>query len=178
MAEDALRLVPAARAHELVYFNPADLDRPIGFNVLQAVPPDRRATVADGVVAAFKHVWPEFWGPRLEYILLYAVRALMEAPGSTLLGLPRLLVDDAYRGRVLAHCRDPIVRRFWRDEYDAYDRRFRTEAIAPIQNKIGRLLAAPALRNMLAQPTSTINLRRMMDEERILIVNLVQGRAR
>jgi hypothetical protein len=172
LAEQALRLVPAERAHHLVYFNPGDLERPIGFNVLEAVPPDRRATAADGVVSAYKHVWPEFWGPRLEYILLNAVRALMDAPGSTLLGLPRLLIDHVYRARVLAHCRDPVVRSFWCDEYAAYERRFRNEAIAPIQNKIGRLLAAPAVRNMLAQPKSTIDLRRMMDEQRILIVNL------
>ena len=175
LAEQALTLIPTDRAHQLVYLNPSDHERPIGFNVLEAVAPDYRATVADGVVSGFKHVWPEFWGPRLEYILLNATLALMDAQGSTLLGLPRLLVDEAYRAHILAHCRDPVVRGFWINEYNAYDRRFRNEAIAPIQNKIGRLLATPALRNMLAQPKSTINVRRMMDEQRILIVNLSKG---
>lgn len=175
LAEQMLSAIPPHRAHHLVYFNPGDLARPLGFNVLARVPPDSRATVADGVVAAFKHVWPEFWGPRLEYILLNAVRLLLDAPGSTLLGLPRLLIDGRYRQRLLAHCRDPVVVRFWRSEFDGYDTRFRNEAIAPIQNKVGRLLSSPHLRNVLAQPTSSFNLRRTMDEERILVVNLSKG---
>ena len=175
LAEAALGLVPPERAHQLVYFNPADLERPIGFNALHHVNPDLRATVADGVVAAFKHVWPEFWGPRLEYILLNAVRLLMDAPGSTLLGLLRLLTDEVYCQRLIAHCRDPVVRAFWTGEYANYDRRFRNESIAPIQNKIGRLLLSPVLRNILAQPVSTIDIRRTMDEGRILIVNLSKG---
>lgn len=175
LAERVLASVPSHRAHHLVYFNPSDLDRPIGFNVLHGIAPDRRATVADGVVAAFKHVWPEFWGPRLEYILLHAIQLLLDCPGATLLMLPRLLVDAPFRARLLTRCRDPVIKRFWIAEYDAYDTRFRNEAIAPIQNKVGRLLASPALRNILAQPTSTIDLRRIMDEGRVLIVNLSKG---
>ena len=108
-------------------------------------------------------------------VLLNAVRVLLDARGLSLLALPRLLVDAGFRQRILVHCRDPIVLRFWRTEYDMYDARFRNEAIAPIQNKIGRLLSSPALRNMLAQPKSTIDLRRTMDEGRILVVNLSKG---
>lgn len=175
LALQVLASVPTWRAHQLVYLNPGDLEKPIALNVLSDVAEELRPVVADSVVSAFKHVWLDFWGPRLEYILLNAVRLLMDAPGSTLLGISRLLIDDRYRTRLLAHSRDVVVKGFWQNEYDAYDNRFRNEAIAPIQNKIGRLMTAPALRNIVGQPVSTINLRKMMDENRILIVNLSKG---
>jgi Helicase HerA, central domain len=175
LAMRALASVPTSRAHELVYLNPGDLEKPIGLNLLSGVAEHLRPVIADGVVSAFKHVWPDFWGPRLEYILLNAVRLLMDAPGSTLLGLSRLLIDNTHRKYLLVHCRDVVVKRFWLNEYDSYDTRFRNEAIAPIQNKIGRLMSSPSLRNIISQPVSTIDFRKMMDEGRILIANLAKG---
>jgi len=175
LAERALTFVPPRRAHQLVYLNPADLERPIGFNVLDRVHEDYRPVVADSVVSAFRHVWPDSWGPRLEHFLLNSVRALLDAPGSTLLGIPRLLTDDAFRGRITRTVRDPVVRSFWLTEYASYDRKFLAEANSPILNKIGRVLSAPAIRNIVAQPMSTIHLRKIIDEARILIVNLSKG---
>lgn len=175
LAQGALGSVPSRRAHEVVYLDPADMERPIGFNVLDGVRPDQHAVAADGVVSAFHHVWPDSWGPRLEYLLTHAVRALLANPGSTLLGVPRLFTDDSYRTRILANVRDPVLLAFWRNEWDSYESRFRTEAIAPILNKLGKVLADNRLRNILAQPKSTIDLRRIMDEGRILIVNLAKG---
>ena len=175
LAERALTLIPPKRAHQLVYLNPADLERPIGFNVLDRVLEDQRPVVADGVVSAFRHVWPDSWGPRLEHFLLNSVRALLDAPGQTLLGIPRLLIDEHYRARIVRTVRDPVVRSFWINEYAVYDKRFLAEANSPILNKIGRVLSAPAVRNIIAQSKSTIDLRRMMDEGRILIVNLSKG---
>jgi len=175
LAERALAFIPPRRAHELVYINPADLDRPIGYNVLDRIQEDHRPVVADGVVSAFRHVWPDSWGPRLEHFFLNSVRALLDAPGQTLLGIPRLLTDDLYRARVFRTVRDPVVRSFWRDEYPGYDGRFLAEANSPILNKIGRVLSSPAIRNIIAQPKSTINLRKAMDDGRILIANLSKG---
>ncbi len=175
LAERTIGLIPPHRAHQLVYLNPADLERPIGFNVLDRVHEDHRPVVADGVVSALRHVWPDSWGPRLEHFLLNSVRSLLDAPGQTLLGLPRLLTDDAYRGRILRLARDPVVRSFWLKEYARYDQRFLAEANSPILNKIGRVLSAPAIRNIVAQPKNTIDLRKTMDEGRILIVNLSKG---
>jgi hypothetical protein len=175
LAEAALGHVPSQRAHELVYLDPADTERPIGFNVLDGVKPDQHAVAADGIVAAFHHVWPDSWGPRLEYLLTHALRALLANPGSTLLGVPRLFTDDGYRARILGHVRDPVLRAFWRNEWDSYDARFRSEATSPILNKLGKVLADNRLRNIVAQPKSTIDLRRIMDEGRILIVNLAKG---
>jgi len=176
LAEDVLAHIPKARTKDLVYINPADIERPIGFNPLASVPPDLRPIVADGVVAAFRHVWPDSWGPRLDYILINAVRALLDIPGGTLLMLPRLLIDERFRMQLInQHVSDPVVRSFWLNQYAAYNDSFRTEAISPIENKIGRVLIEPRLRNMLAQPKSTITLRRLMDEGAIVICNLSKG---
>jgi hypothetical protein len=168
LAEAVLAQVPRRRTNDLVYVNPADLERPIGLNPLSSVSDDLKPIVADGVVSAFRHVWPDSWGPRLDYILTSA--------GATLLMLPRLLVDDAFRAQLVGqHVRDPVVRAFWVNEYEGYSTSFRAEAIAPIQNKIGKALMVPSLRNMLAQPKSTITFRRLMDEGAIVICNLAKG---
>ena len=114
LAEAALAHVPRARTNDFVYLNPADLERPIGFNPLSRVPDDLKPIVADGVVSAFRHVWPDSWGPRLDYILTNAVRALLDVPGATLLMLPRLLIDEPFRVSLIAHhVSDPVVRSFW-----------------------------------------------------------------
>jgi hypothetical protein len=157
LAESVLAHVPRARTNDLVYIHPADVERPIGFNPLSQVPHDLKPIVADGVVSAFRHVWPESWGPRLDYILTNAVRALLDVPGATLLMLPRLLIDEPFRVQLVEHhVSDPVVRSFWVNEYAGYSDSFRTEAISPIQNKIGKALIEPRLRNMLAQPKSTL----------------------
>ena len=176
LAQAALEHVPRARTNDLVYINPADAERPIGFNPLSRVPDDLKPVVADGVVSAFRHVWPDSWGPRLDYILTNAVRALLDVPGATLLMLPRLLIDEGFRGQIVEHhVGDPVVRAFWVNEYAGYNDSFRNEAIAPIQNKIGKALMMPSLRNMLAQPRSAITFRRLMDEGAIVICNLSKG---
>src|SRR6266581_2682790 len=177
LAEAVLLHIPRDRTNDLVYLNPADSERPIGFNPLSAVSEDLKPIVADGVVSAFRHVWPESWGPRLDYILTNAVRALLDVPGGTLLMLPRLLIDEPFRVQLVDHyVADPVVRSFWQNEYAGYGTGFRSEAISPIQNKIGKALIEPRLRNMLAQPRSTITLRRLMDEGAIVICNLAKGR--
>jgi type IV secretory pathway TraG/TraD family ATPase VirD4 len=168
---------PAWRiAHGVIYLDPADLAHPVGFNPLHNVAPDQRPLVAAHVTAAFQHIWGTSWGPRLEYILTNSLRLLLDAPGSTLLGLPKLLSDAGYRTRLLRHARDPVVRNFWEAEFAQYNERFAIEAIAPIQNKVGTLLSPPAIRNMLGQVRSTINIRTIMDRGQVLIVNLAKGK--
>src|SRR5208282_5964110 len=116
LAEAVLAHIPKARTNDLVYLNPADDGRPIGFNPLARVADDLKPIVADGVVAAFRHVWPDSWGPRLDYILTNAVRALLDVPGSTLLMLPRLLIDEPFRVQLVSsHVGDPVVRAFWQN---------------------------------------------------------------
>src|SRR5665213_3620090 len=177
LAEAVLMHVPKRRTRDLVYLNPADAERPIGFNPLSSVPEELKPIVADGIVSAFRHVWPESWGPRLDYILTNAIRALLDVPGGSLLMLPRLLIDEPFRMRLIdRHVHDPLIRSFWLNEFAGYGSGFRAEAISPIQNKIGKALIEPRLRNMLSQPRSTINLRRLMDESAIVICNLAKGR--
>lgn len=176
LAEEILDHIPSRRADDLVYFNPTDMNYPIGLNILARVAPDARPLVASTVVGVFKSIWADSWGPRLEYILYNAIAALLDCEGTTLLGVPRLLVDEQFRARVIRQIKDPMVRAFWVDEYSGYDERFMREAIAPIQNKIGQFLASPAIRNILGQVRSTIDLRFMIDNRRILIANLAKGK--
>jgi energy-coupling factor transporter ATP-binding protein EcfA2 len=168
--------IPKDLTGRAVYFDPADLSHPIGFNPVERVPVDQRPLRAAHIIATFEHRWRESWGPRMSYILQNAVRLLLDAPGVTLLGLPRLLTDEKYRATLLKSCADPVIRRYWEVEYESYDKRFETEAISPILNKIGAVLATPALRNIIGQPKSTIDIPAIMDSRRILIVNLSKGR--
>jgi hypothetical protein len=176
LAEELLDHFPPERADDLVYFNPADADFPLGFNPLANVPPHERALVTAGLVSAFKSIWRESWGPRLEYILANTIAALLEAQNTSLLGVNRMLADETYRAWVVRQVSDPFVRAFWTEEFANYDPRFLREAVAPVQNKLGQLLLSPLLRNILGQVGTKINLRFMMDTGRVFIANLAKGR--
>jgi hypothetical protein len=175
-AKELLDHIPGWRSDHVVYFNPTDYDYPIGLNLLGKVPPENRHLVASGVVSAFKGLWSDSWGPRMEYILYNAVAALLDCEHATILGITRMLSDDAYRSKITRKVKDPMIKWFWLKEYEAYDPRFRREIIAPIQNKIGRFLTNAPIRNVLGQVKSTINLRFMMDNRRIFIANLSKGK--
>lgn len=176
LAHDLLDHIPRLRTDDLVYFNPADLEHPVGFNLLERVAEDRRPLVASSVVSVFKSIWRDSWGPRLEYILYNAVAALLDCENASLLGLQRIFVDDLYRLWVVKQVKDPLVRSFWENEFARYDKRFLQEAVAPIQNKVGQLLTCSTVRNILGQVRSKIDLRFMMDDRRILIANLSKGK--
>jgi hypothetical protein len=174
LAEELLDHIPRHRIEQTVYFNPADTEHPIGFNVLRS----RGAPhlVASGIVGALKSIWRDSWGPRLEYILYAAVAALLECDNVSLLGLQRMLSDSRYRAWVVKQVKDPMVRSFWVNEFEGYERKFLQEAVAPIQNKVGQLLMSPVMRNILGQVRSTIDARFMMDDGRIFIANLAKGK--
>lgn len=176
LAEAVLDHVPERRVDDVIYFNPGDLDYPIAFNPLAQVEPDRRHLAVSGLISALKKAWPDFWGPRLEHILRHAVLTLLEIPGSTLLDLPRLLTDQAFREQVLLRVRHPQVRAFWLFEFAKYSAWMRSEATSPILNKVGQFLVTTPLRNIVGQRENTFQLRQVMDEGRILIVNLAKGR--
>lgn len=176
LAEELLHYIPPARADHLCYFNPGDLEFPIGLNLLANVPVDNRHLVASGIVSAFKGIWRDSWGPRLEYILHNAVSALLDCTNATLLGLNRLLTDEKYRAQVLRQVKDPFIRAFWAEEYAGYDVRFQREAIAPIQNKIGQFLLNPVIRNILGQVKTKVSIPFIMDHGRLFVANLSKGR--
>lgn len=172
LAHAVIDSVPTHRTNDVLYFNPGDLEHPVAFNLLDNVPPDRRPLVTAHIVAAFKHIWPDNWGPRLEQILRNSVALLLDTPGSTLLGLTRVLVDDEYRARLLANCQNPIVRMFWTTQMAEWADNFTVEAITPVQNKIDAILSPPILRNIIGQPKSTVDLSAIMNGRRVLIANL------
>ena len=175
-AERLLDFIPKERIKDTIYFDPSDIAYPIGFNVMEDVDPDLRYLVASGVVGAFKKIWAETWGPRLEYLLRNSVLALLEYPGATLLSIMRLLIDKEYRKKVVETIKDPIVKTFWQEEFPRYPDRFQAEAVAPIQNKVGQYITSPLIRNIIGQEHSVFNFREIMDNGKILIVNLSKGK--
>jgi hypothetical protein len=176
LVEGLLDHFPPSRANDLIYFNPSDLEFPVGLNPLFDVPTDQRALVTDGLVGAFKSIWVDSWGPRMEYILANTLAALLECQNTTLLGVNRMLADDQYRAWVVRQIRDPQLRFYWDQEFGQYDPRFLREAVAPIQNKLGQFTLHPAVRNILGQVATRLNFRRIMDTGQIFLANLSKGR--
>ncbi|HPN96299.1 MAG TPA: type IV secretion system DNA-binding domain-containing protein [Candidatus Moranbacteria bacterium] len=175
-AEKMLRAVPPERINDVVYFNPADREFPIAFNILEAVDEDKKNLVASGMMGVFKKIWPDVWSPRMEYILNNTILALLDYPGSTMLGVNRMMFDKDYRKRVYPKIKDPVVKSFWINEFDKWEDRFRKEAVAAIQNKVGQFLSSSVIRHIVGQPKSSIDMREIMDNQKILIVNLSKGR--
>ncbi|MHB8173179.1 MAG: type IV secretory system conjugative DNA transfer family protein [Nitrospirota bacterium] len=176
LAEGILDYIPEERIEDVIYFNPADMEYPIAFNPLEKVHPDRHHLVASGMISVFKKIWPEFWGPRLEHILRHAILTLLEYPNSCLLDLPRLLVNKDFRFEVLKHVTHQQVREFWFYEFEKYSVWMKSEATAPILNKVGHFLTSTPLRNIVGQRENTFDLREVIDEGKILIVNLAKGK--
>jgi hypothetical protein len=176
LAEALLPAIPKARTNDVVLFDAGDREHPLAFNPLSCPDPGRRSLVASGVLSAFKKLFADSWGPRLEHILRNALLALLEIPGSTLVSVLRLLSDARFRQSVTGRLSDPIVRAFWETEFAAMHPKLQTEAIAPIQNKVGAFVSSPLLRNILGQPEGKLDLRAVMDSGKVLIVNLSKGR--
>lgn len=175
-AEALLDFIPKERINDVVYFNPADYDFPIGLNLLEDVGYDRRHLVASGLMGVFKKIWVDVWSARMEYILNNAILALLEYPDATLLDVNRMLANKDFRRKVLEHVEDPIVKSFWTQEFAKYTERLASEATASIENKVGQFTAAPLIRNIIGQKDSTVDLREMMDSKKIFILNLSKGR--
>jgi type IV secretory pathway TraG/TraD family ATPase VirD4 len=186
LAEQLLALIPSRRTNDVVLFDAADGDFPVAFNPLETVPPGHprfqleRDLVASELVTVFKKLWADSWGPRLEYLLRNAILALIEFPGyqldKSLLGLSRFLSDELFRTRIIRHVRDPLVRYFWLQEFPRYPRQLQAEALSPVQNKVGQLLASTFIRHIVARPKSTIDPRDIMDTGKVAIFSLAKGK--
>ncbi|HPS21533.1 MAG TPA: type IV secretion system DNA-binding domain-containing protein [Candidatus Paceibacterota bacterium] len=174
--EAVLSAIPPERVKDVVYFNPADPDYHIGFNVLEIADPKYKHLVASGLMGIFTKIWANAWSARMEYILNNAILALLDTPGTTMLGIPRLLVDKDYRQKIISNLKDPVIKSFWVHEYEAWQDKFRNEAIAPIQNKVGQFLSSSIIRNVVGQSKSTINIFDLMNEKKIFLVNVSKGR--
>ncbi|MBP6041441.1 DUF87 domain-containing protein [Candidatus Saccharibacteria bacterium] len=173
-AADILRYIPAHRLKDVVYFNPADVEFPIGFNPMEVTDPSLKNHISSELVGVLKRMF-ESWGPRLEYILRYTLLALLDTPNSTMLGITRMLTEREFRNDIINNITDPVVKNFWTTEFASWNDKFAAEAVAPVLNKVGAFTANPMIRNIIGQEQSTINVREIMDEGKILIVNLSRG---
>lgn len=176
LAARILDLIPRARTNDVVVVDPAATDRSPGLNLLAHATPATRHLVAAGVLAVFRKVFRDNWGPRLEHIFRQTLLALLEVRGSTLLGVLRMLVDEAYRASVIRQVSDPLVALYWTREFPQYPRAFLAEVVAPVQNKVAAVLASPPVRRMLGQRRSSLHLREVLDGGHILIADLSKGR--
>jgi len=176
LAEKILDLIPSNRINDVVYVNPADIDYPFSFNVMEKVGEVHHHLVASGLMDVFKKIWPDVWSSRMEYILENSILALLEYPDSTLLGVNRMLADNDYRKKVVDNIQDAVVKSFWVNEFASYSPRYKSEATAAIQNKIGQLISNPLIRNIVGQVKSKINMREIINGGKILIANLSKGR--
>jgi len=176
LSEGVLDYIPNRRVNDVVYLEPFDTERPFSINVLEIKNKQHKDLVASGIVSIFFKIYGDSWGPRLEYILRNLIFTLLEIPNATLFDGLRLLSDAKYRTRVIPMIQDPIIRSFWEKEFAGMTDKLRTEAIAPIQNKVGQFLSSRMVRNIVGVPKSTINLEEIMNDGKILILNLSQGK--
>lgn len=175
-AEKLLDYVPEHRVKDVLYFAPFDLEYPVAFNIMEDIGVDKRHLVVNGLMSTFEKIWVDAWSARMAYILNNTLLALLEYPGSTLLGVNRMLADKDYRKKIVENVKDPSVKAFWVDEFAKWTERFAAEATPAIQNKVGQFTSNPLVRNIIGQSKSSFDPRDIMDKKKILIINLSKGR--
>jgi hypothetical protein len=175
LAETILNYIPSDRINDVIYFNATDTAFPVGFNPLQSISKDQYNLVVSELISAFKNIWTDSWGPRLEYILRFSLLTLLEYPGATLLDIQPLLTNQAFRNNVLTYVTQMHVYAFWKTEFDKYLPSFRVEAITSILNKTGVFITSEVLKNIVGQKKSSIDIRTVLDEKKIVIINVAKG---
>ncbi|MFV0485206.1 MAG: type IV secretory system conjugative DNA transfer family protein [Candidatus Saccharimonadales bacterium] len=170
-----LKFIPESRAKDVVYFNPADTQYPVAFNPLEMTDETRKPNISSEVIGVLKRMFGDSWGPRLEHILRYTLLALLDRPETTLLDISRMLTDKQFRKETLEYCKDVTVLQFWKHEFGSWGDKQVTESVAPVLNKVGAFTANPIIRNIIGQPKSSFDIRKIMDEGKILVVNLSKG---
>jgi hypothetical protein len=176
LVETVLDLVPPSRVADTMYFNPADTAYPFALNPLDTTDALPAPLLASALLSVLKKAWPEFWGPRLEYVLRSSLLTLFSIKGATLLDLHRLLVDVDFRQRLVGRIKDPQLLQFWHREFGAYTKTFRIEAVSPIVNKTGQYLTTPVVRHIIGQRSSAVSFRTLMDTGQVFLANLAKGR--
>ena len=177
MADGLLDYIPEHRVQDVVYFSPSDTEFPIAFNLFDGVDRDERGLVAQSLLSIFKRVWGEdSFSDRMEYITMNTILALLEYPGATMLGITRMLTDKVFRKDVLGHVQDPTVKNFWINEFGSWSQQFQAEAAAALINKFGQFISNPIVKNVIGQTRNRVNFSHLMNQRKILIVNLSKGR--
>jgi len=175
-AEHLLDYIPSDRINDVAYLDPSVVGKSFHLNPLYVKNPAYSELVASGIVSIFSKLYGNSWGPRLEYILRNTLLTLVGKPGATLLDVPRLLTNKPFREEYLSAVQDPVLHNFWHDEYDKYSEKFQSEAISPILNKVGQFITSPTIRDIISHPTSTVDFENLMNNGKIIILNLPQGK--
>jgi len=176
LVDACLKFVPASRSNDVILFEPGDKEFPVSFNMLNCPNPDQHTLVASGLMSVFKKLWPDAFSGRMEYILRNALLALIEAENNSMLGILRIFIDEPFRKKILEKVTNHLVKSFWEDEYTSWSDKYRTEAIAALQNKIGQLVSTPLIRNIIGQVSSKLDVRHAMDTGKIILMNLSKGK--
>ncbi len=179
LSDILLDFVPDHRIKDVAYLDPTNMDRPFHLNPLEVKRPEHKELVMEGIVSIFHKLFHYSWGPRMEYIFRNTLLTLVETPGSTLLDVPKILTNGQFRSKIvnsLDAIEHQVLIDFWEKEFNQYSERLQTEAVAPILNKVGQFIGSPTIRKVLESPTSTIDLEEIMDQGKILILNVSQGK--
>lgn len=176
LTEILLDYIPGKRINDTVYFNPADKDSPIVLNPLEVTNKEEAELVVSGIVSIFQKIFGFSWGPRLEYILRNSLLTLAEIEGSTLEDVLTLLSNRKFRDKIVEKTQDPTLKNFWINEFNKMPDRLQSEAISPIQNKVGQFVTSPLIRRIIGHPKSSISIDEIMNDGKILLANLSQGR--
>jgi hypothetical protein len=176
LVERVFAAIPEHLLDRVTFLNAPDATQPFGYNPLRRVRDDRIPLAAAGILETFRKLWPDAWGVRMEHVLRNSLYALLEREGSSLPDILELYANEKFRKRVVRDVRNDVVRTFWLNEFEKYPARLRADAVMPVQNKLGALLSDPLLFRILVAPVGDVRFRPLMDEGRILLVNLAKGR--
>jgi len=176
LSEILLDYIPSHRINDVCYLDPADKEHPFAINILEVKDQTQAELISSGIISIFYKIYAFSWGPRLEHILRNTLLTLAQTPDSTLVDIPRILTDRDFRHQVVQKLNDPVLNNFWQNEFEKMHDRLQQEAISPILNKVGQFVSSPLIRGIIGQPKSTIDLEKIMNEGKILILNLSQGR--
>lgn len=177
LSEILLDYIPSGRINDIVYLDAALASRrPFRINLFEVQNPEQAELVASGIVSIFQKIYGYSWGPRLEYILRNSILSLVGRPNATLVDVPRILTDQRFRRKMVADLKDDVLKNFWDVEFEGMTDKLRAESISPILNKVGQFVSSPTIREIVGHPTSTVDLEKIMDDGKILVLNLSQGR--
>jgi len=176
LCEILLDYIPKNRINDVVYLDPSNKERTFVLNPLEVTEKAQKELVVSGIIAIFQKMYAHTWGPRLEHILRNTLFTIIDLPNATFLEIPRFLTEKRYRDRYVGKIQDPVIRNFWFEEFDGMSPKLQSEAISPILNKVGQFLSAGSIRNVVGKPISTIDLEKIMNEGKIVMLNLSQGK--
>jgi type IV secretory pathway VirB4 component len=171
LVQSVIAKMPEGRKADLIYLNVTDADLAFRYNPFKRVSYEKRSLVASAILDVFKKLWSDAWGVKLEHILRYAILTLLDQPQATIADIPRLLLDSSFRRQAVEKVQNDSVKQFWVKEFNGYQR----FDLLPVLNKVGGMLAHPAIKRVLIENPDEISLRKVMDERKVILVNLSKG---